>query len=55
MTGSNLTLTWANAPGVKLQKSSSVGASASWTDVPGAGSATEAIGPGSAYYRLIKP
>lgn len=52
--GSNITLTWADAPGVKLQKATTV-SSPTWTDVPGAGTATEAVATGSVFYRLLKP
>jgi hypothetical protein len=52
--GNTLTLQWTDAPGVKLQKTSSL-TQPTWVDVLGAGTATETIGPGNAFYRLIRP
>jgi len=53
--GGNITLTWTDGPGVKLQKATSLSGTITWTDVPGAGTATEAVGAGNSYYRLFKP
>jgi hypothetical protein len=53
--GDNVVLQWTDGAGVKLQKTSSLTPPVQWNDVPGAGTATEAIGPSAAFYRLIKP
>lgn len=56
VSGSNLILNWTGGAGIKLQKTTSLSAP-NWSDVPnttGASTATEAIGTGMAFYRLIK-
>lgn len=57
-TPSNVVLTWAAQPGVRLQRSVTL-ATGSWADVPGTeatGSFTEPLAPGqSRFYRLARP
>lgn len=55
--GSNVTISWNGAPGIKLQKTVSLTDSI-WQDVPGsdgASSINDATSGPSAYYRLIRP
>jgi hypothetical protein len=54
--GPNVVISWNGGPGIELQKSTSL-INPNWQDVPGtlgASSATEPIGSGEAYYRLIQ-
>lgn len=55
--GSNVTISWNGAPGIKLQKSVSL-TSPNWQDVPGSDGASnvnDATSGPSAYYRLVRP
>jgi hypothetical protein len=56
LSGSNVTITWVGAPGVKLQRTLSL-SPADWQDVPGtegAASAIQSVTGTSAFYRLKK-
>lgn len=55
--GGNITLNWTGGAGIKLQKSTSIGAGANWQDVAGStGVSTITVPAGGAtgFYRLIK-
>jgi len=57
VSGSNLNFTWTGGATTKLQKTTAL-TQPNWQDVPGtlgSSSATEPVGTGNAFYRLIKP
>jgi hypothetical protein len=57
LSGNNLSFNWTGGVGIKLQKTTSL-TNPNWQDVAGSdgsSSASEAIGAGNAFYRLIKP
>jgi hypothetical protein len=57
VSASNLNFSWSGGPGIRLQKTTTL-SSPSWSDVSGtegSSSASEPIGTGNAFYRLLRP
>jgi hypothetical protein len=55
--GGQVTISWTGGPGIRLQKSTSLGGTADWQDVPGtdgSNSTTITTGGSTGFFRLIK-
>jgi len=54
--GGNVTISWSNGPGFVLQKTTSLGAPVTWTDVGTSNPAVLSIAPDSPqFYRVRQP